>query len=483
MRLIEILLSLVCAILLLSMCFRKINSRRTAIILAAVSYLLLAMHFILEGYRWQMFIVYAFTILLTLISLLRSYKKGLFGKRRTGKIRNLLRYSLYSIMAVLLILSVSLSLLLPVFNLPVPEGPYATGTEMFHFVDTARDEILTDLEGDKRELIVQIWYPASVNAQAKSEPVFQQSDGMFEKIKQAFSHELGGFPAFLIDYWKYIKTNSYRDAEISTAEQSWPVVILSHGMGTTRTIHTSQAESLASHGFIVAAIDHTYSTTITTFPDGRTTDFRTEVNNDNLYEVSSRVGMIWMQDVGFVVNQLEKMNAGDMESLFISKLDLSNIGAMGHSFGGSTALNSLCLNEKIKAAIDMDGTLFTVDGNYDFEKPFLLITSQGYLERADLFRKTAVTDEDLETNKLTRELYNIYKPMLVSENETLQKLLENKGKLILMDNAAHYNYTDLQLYTSLLKYIGLTGSTNGRQFAGTINQYVLDFFDEHLRSN
>lgn len=430
-----------------------------------------------------MFFVYAFIVLLTLPALLRSYQKTLFSKRRTGKIRNLLRYSLYSVMAVLFILSVSLSLLLPVFNLPEPEGPYATGTETFHFVDSSRDEILTDLVGDKRELIVQFWYPARENDKAKNEPVFQQAEGMFEKVKQAFSHELGGFPAFLIDYWKYIKTNSYEGAEISTVQQFWPVVILSHGMGTTRAIHTSQAENLASNGFIVAAIDHTYSTTITTFPDGKTTDFRTELNTDNLYEVSSRVGMVWMQDVEFVVDQLEKMNAGEIKGPFINKLDLSNIGAMGHSFGGSTALNSLCLNEKIKAAINMDGTLFTLDGSYNLEKPFLLITSEGYLERTALFKKTAITDEELETNKLSRELYNIYKPMMVSENEILQKLLENKGKLILMENAAHFNYTDLQLYTSLLQYAGITGSTNGRQFARIINQYILDFFDEHLRGN
>lgn len=483
MRLLEILLAMVCAVLLLSLCFRKINSRRTAIILTALSYLLLTMHFLLEGYRWQMFLVYAITILLTLISLLRSYKRSIFRKRRTGKIRNLLRYSLYSIMAVLLILSVSLSLLLPVFNLPEPEGPYATGTETFHFVDTSRDEILTDLEGDKRELIVQIWYPARINNQAKSEPVFPQTEGIFEKFKQAFSRELGGFPAFLIDYWKYIKTNSYRGAEISTAQKSWPIVVLSHGMGTTRTIHTSQAENLASHGFIVAAIDHTYSTVITTFPDGRATDFRTALNNDTLYEVSSRIGMVWMQDVEFVVDQLEKMNSGDMKSPFINKLDLSNIGAMGHSFGGSAALNSLCLNDKIKAAINMDGTLFKLDGSYNLGKPFLFITSEGYLERAELFKKPAITDKELETNKLSRELYNLYTPMMVTENEILQKLLENKGNLILMENAAHFNYTDLQLYTSLLQYTGITGSTNGRQFARIINQYVIDFFDEHLRGN
>ncbi len=483
MRFFEILLALVCAVLLLSLCFRKIRSRRTAFILAAVSYLLLTTHFLLEGYRWQMFLIYALVVFLTLIALLRSYQRTFFGRRRTGKIRNLLRYSLYSVMAVLFILSVSLSLLLPVFSLPEPEGPYAAGTETFHFVDAARDELLTDLEGDKRELIVQFWYPANINDQAKSEPVFPQTDGKFEELKQAFSRELGGFPAFLIDYWKYIGTNSYKGAKISAAQQSWPVVILSHGMGTTRTIHTSQAENLASNGFVVAAIDHTYSTVITSFPDGKTTGFRTELNKDNLYEASSRVGTIWLQDVEFVVDQLERMNAGDMESPFINKLDLSNIGAMGHSFGGSTAFNSLCLSEKTKAAINMDGTLFRLDGSYNLEKPFLLITSEGYLERAELFKKASITDEELKTNKLTRELYNIYKPMLVSENEFLEKLQKNKGKLILMENAAHFNYTDLQLYTSLLQYAGITGSANGRQFAGTINRYVLDFFNENLRGN
>lgn len=40
------------------------------------------------------------------------------------------------------------------------------GTETFHFIDTDREETFTEQKGDKRELIVQVWYPAAASGGA-----------------------------------------------------------------------------------------------------------------------------------------------------------------------------------------------------------------------------------------------------------------------------------------------------------------------------
>ncbi|WP_251035884.1 hypothetical protein [Paenibacillus sp. ISL-20] len=78
------------------------------------------------------------------------------------------------------------------------------------------------------------------------------------------------------------------------------MVLLSHGMGTSRVLHASQAENLASHGFIVVTIDHTYSTFATIFPDGRVTDYKTKMTT---IEDRREIGNIWIKDVEFVCNQ------------------------------------------------------------------------------------------------------------------------------------------------------------------------------------
>jgi predicted dienelactone hydrolase len=50
----------------------------------------------------------------------------------------------------------------------------------------------------------------------------------------------------------------------------WPVVLFSPGNTVPRSIYTTFVEDLASHGFVVVAIDHPYSVAIVVLPDGRT---------------------------------------------------------------------------------------------------------------------------------------------------------------------------------------------------------------------
>ena len=56
---------------------------------------------------------------------------------------------------VLLTLSISLQL-----ELPAPGGPYAVGRTIFRWIDTSRQEILTDDRGDFREVsaLVRIYH-------------------------------------------------------------------------------------------------------------------------------------------------------------------------------------------------------------------------------------------------------------------------------------------------------------------------------------
>ena len=48
-------------------------------------------------------------------------------------------------------------------------------------------------------------------------------------------------------------------------------MVLSPGFTNSRSALTGLAEDLASHGYVVAAIDHTYESFGTEFPDGRVT--------------------------------------------------------------------------------------------------------------------------------------------------------------------------------------------------------------------
>jgi redox-regulated HSP33 family molecular chaperone len=48
----------------------------------------------------------------------------------------------------------------------------------------------------------------------------------------------------------------------------WPVVLFSTGYGVERQLYTGLVQDLASHGYVVAAIDHPHDANIVAFPDG-----------------------------------------------------------------------------------------------------------------------------------------------------------------------------------------------------------------------
>ena len=48
----------------------------------------------------------------------------------------------------------------------------------------------------------------------------------------------------------------------------WPVVLFSTGYGIERQLYTGLVQDLASHGYVVVAIDHPHDANIVSFPDG-----------------------------------------------------------------------------------------------------------------------------------------------------------------------------------------------------------------------
>lgn len=459
MRFFEILLVLSCFALLVDLLFIKRSAKKTGLGVGIGSSVILLVQLFVEGYRWQLLLVYIMTALFILIVLLRHS-----GKMVNLKIGKLLKYSLSSLIVILLVVSTGLSVYLPVFDLPKPDGPEKVGTQTFHFTDQNRDEVLTEDQSDKRELMVQVWYPTENRNNNKRGTLFPNDKEMFKKFIQSFSTSLK-LPNFVLDYWKYNRTNSYENVEILPSTSPYPLVLLSHGMGTSKVLHASQAENLASHGFIVVTIDHTYSTFATIFPDGRVTDYKTKMTT---VEDRREIGNIWTQDVEFVIDQIEKLNSGAIESQFKGKIDLNNLGVMGHSFGGATAFNTTYLDHRVKAGINMDGSLYEVENRDDINKPFMFIRSGSFEDWLANFEIDRNSDDEV-TKSLSDELH------------IMKNVINHGGNVIYVEGTQHFNFTDLQFYSELIKLTGITGDINGKRGSNIVNQYVLDFFNKQLK--
>ncbi|MHC5733839.1 alpha/beta hydrolase [Nostoc sp.] len=106
-----------------------------------------------------------------------------------------------------------------------------------------------------------------------------------------------------------------------------PVIVFSHGFGSVRTDLRYLAEHLASHGYVVAALEHPGSN---------------EANTNLALQGKTRIVkpqefLYRPQDISFVLDELEKLNQTANHPLQ-GKLATTNAMVVGYSFGGGTAL-------------------------------------------------------------------------------------------------------------------------------------------------
>ncbi|HEY5095976.1 MAG TPA: hypothetical protein VII69_12750 [Candidatus Eremiobacteraceae bacterium] len=266
MRPLEALLLIITLAALLAFAVRRFRAVRRTRFLPTAALLALSAQVLLEGARWQMATAYAVSVLLFLISLLRQSGPG--ESVEPGRLRRLGRGLAIGLGAVALALAAFLALTFPVFNFPQPHGPYQIGTLTYDWVDAGRPEIFRADPSDRRELMVQVWYPVQGSKSTKRAPYV--NDGYALAPLARLLH----LPGFIFQYLKYIKTNAIPGASVAPGTATYPVLVFSHGRGGFRQHNTAQVEELVSHGYIVAAIDHTYAAAGVVFPDGRLASLR-----------------------------------------------------------------------------------------------------------------------------------------------------------------------------------------------------------------
>jgi predicted dienelactone hydrolase len=114
---------------------------------------------------------------------------------------------------------------------------------------------------------------------------------------------------------------------VAARSATLPIIVISHGLGSGRAAFKYFAEHLASHGFVVAVPEHPGSSErqISALLDGKADDV------SNPKEFIDRP-----LDVSFLLDELSQLNQTD--DRFKGHLNLNQVGVMGQSFGGYTAL-------------------------------------------------------------------------------------------------------------------------------------------------
>lgn len=440
-----------------------------------------------EGYRWQMVPTYTLAFLIFIFTL-RNLKITI--RPRTDEAvheRNWFRIIGTTLGLLLLILSALPPVLIPVMVLPDPTGSYTIGTKYLHFIDNNVKEGFVSESTKKREITAQVWYPANPIPNAKPEPYWDNADELSAIFTKRVSLMMKT-PSFWLSHNSLTKTHSYLDAPFLNDKHSFPVLIYSHGFffGVNKD-NTALMEELASHGYIVFAIAHAYDAPFFIYPDKTIKSF--DDRNEPLFsrlerymsdkylnslseklkgtkntfeqleilkEINSNSNVIsWQEglreriaDVRFLIDELEEMNRGS--GMFAGKLDLERLGVIGLSYGGTTAYRVCLVDKRIKAGVNMDG--FTASCGMlgaNLTQPFMFMLS--------------------ESNR--------------GMNYFFYNKAEDATYTITIAGAAHSNYSDVSLVGGFMKLIGQLGKIDGNRCVKIFNDYILAFFDKHLKGN
>jgi pimeloyl-ACP methyl ester carboxylesterase len=246
---------------------------------------------------------------------------------------------------------------------PPPTGPNPVGTRVLYITDPVREDPYL-ANGTKRELAVRFWYPASANSVLDCKPADYASPAVWRYFAQ-----LAGVLPFPVT------TNSCWNAPIADGVR--PVVLFTPGYTATATDYTFLLEDLASRGYVVASISHTYEATAVEFPAGR---LARSVVGSHLggpvrrkgWSMSSAV-VVRLLDLKAVLNEIERLNAR-RDSPFAGKLDVAKIVIAGHSLGGLTAFLGTEFDPRLKAAVMLDGFVPDALGSAS-RKPVLILAA------------------------------------------------------------------------------------------------------------
>ena len=403
-----------------------------------------AAQLIFEGFRWQLWPLFLGIAGLIALSFFQPEKKW--------------RYTVLGLSLFFCAASIAAGVIFPVPD-PFPiTGPYQVGTREEYLVDPQRVEIYAKDPNAPRELMIQIWYPA---VPEKSDQRASWMPGI-ESAAPAIAAKLN-LPPFVLNHLQYVKANAFWEAPPLPAEEPFPVLIFSHGWEGFKEQNMYQVEELASHGYVVVAINHTYGAIHTLFPDGRALLVNQNalpegVSDEEYDQASDILSRQWSEDIDLILDELAALNQNKESWLPAGSLDLEKVGIFGHSTGGGAAVRFCLTDVRCQALLGMDvwaEPAQTAIREVDLQKPALLLYSETWIS----------ADEPDRNGDLLRELVE------KADNTVIE---------ITIEGTRHYDFSNLPMLSPLSATLGLKGPIEGELVLEIINAESVAFFDRYL---
>jgi len=381
------------------------------------------------------------------------------------------RKNWFLVLLLLLVFDLSLT---AQFTLPIPSGPYKTGTTHISFKSQNQSPLSTDPH-EVGMHYAQVWYPTTM-MQGDKAPFWPQAATSSGLLAAIFGLPTGNFGTL-----EAVKTNALLEVPITEGGTPLPVILFAHGYSFWVTQNTVLMEELASQGFVVFSLSFAYETAYqldnnqlkaysfeheplkkrwNEIFDATTTELykkRTlEKDPEKAWQMersflSRQPGLQesaqqWLAEISLWIDQLEKLQA--QHPLLKGRLNLDKIATMGHSFGGSAAVLASHHDLRVKAAINLDGAQYGLKQADRLDKPLLFMYSDS----------KAVDINSIYYQQSTADYY-----------------------AVAVAQTGHLSFCDMPLFAPFLAGTDLVGAAPPSEVTKVINEAVLRFLKKYLQ--
>jgi dienelactone hydrolase len=328
-------------------------------------------------------------------------------------------------------------------TLPALSGQYLVGRAVYDWSDPSRLDPFAPGGTTPRELSTWVRYPA--------DPASNATPSSYLPADWAHGLAVSPIQSLVQTPPSLIRPHSFDDAPLAGGSQSYSVLLFEPGLGLAAYDYTTTLEDIASHGYVVFAINPTYSTDVVLSGGRVIHSVPSAGDNADLNQLTQ----LWAADMLFAAKQVSLLNTASSDR-FAGRLDLSRIGFFGHSLGGAAATEACKEDSSCAGAVDFDGSLFGKVLSQGIGKPFLFIGNQNTLDAA-----------------IRSQLH-----------AALQNELPGQGHVITINGTGHENFTDRGIYFFLfLHQLGVVGSIDGARALTITDTYVLAFFEASFGGN
>jgi hypothetical protein len=276
-----------------------------------------------------------------------------------------------------------------------------------------------------------------------------------------------------------ILSHSVEDAPVQATRQLFPVLLFSPGLCVPSLAYSAQLENLVSHGYVVFALEPTHAVTGVVFPGGRIVPCDQTLPASQAYsDEELRLGREendgWAADVRFMLDRIVDLSKNSRDR-FYHKLDLTRVGAFGHSSGGRTAVRVCQTDARVRACMNEDGQWFWVpfypdDRGSIINQPFMMLDH----------RDPELPDAAYAAMHITREAYAARRTARIAIGKTMYEAVRGGSYQVTITtpDVDHGSFCDVRI----LQAVGDPAKTaHYTEVLAFTRKYTSAFFDKYLR--